>query len=69
MHHLRVSDKKILLHPKEESLPAEVMSLVSQHYSAMLLRGFLKLPPNLQPSVIVLVVSYVFVLGTRQQQM
>lgn len=56
MHHLCVSDKKILLHPKVESLPAEVVSLFPQHYSAMLLRGFLKLPPNLQPSVTVLVV-------------
>lgn len=56
MHHLNVSDRKILLHPNAKSLPAVVMSLFSQNYSAMLLRGFLKLPPNLKPCIIVLVV-------------
>lgn len=58
MHHLYVLGQKILLHPNAESLPAVVMSLFSQHYFAILLRGFLKLPPNLNPCVIALVVMH-----------
>lgn len=56
MHHLYVSNMKILLHSNAKSLSAVVMSSFSQHYSAILLRGLLKLHPNLNPRVIVLVV-------------